>query len=264
MVRARMMTFEPLDVTGNVTEDESTRVDVTMHEIWADPASRPRAEPNKCEKHSKKMRWVLVPTEMACPFVLSGSQNQPDFPHAWPQVRGSLNSGAMKVEWGQSCPKCVGLWNAVSSGERWRGLSGALPRSWKQYGIPGVVDFMAPQALVDSLTVDSCKLQGAWNGDHLRIQIRRVFPLRDVFRIGIEVLSKPVPWQGDYMVFDAIGDCKASIWVTEDKGVVRLQASLASTTNSIDNLDISIVASGKGASKIARCVLGTIGFPDTN
>jgi hypothetical protein len=50
--------------------------------------------------------------------------------------------------------------------------------------------------------------------------------------------------------------------VKEHKSFVRLKACLASTTNSIDNMDIVVSASGKHAGDIARAVLGTILFPE--
>jgi hypothetical protein len=187
-----------------------------------------------------------------------GARTEEEGQYAWPEIKGEASPGAMKVEWGPSCPKCVAERNAHYSNGRWRGLRDDPPRGWKNYVVPGVVEFMGPAGLVDSVAVDSCTLRGSWTAKNLRIVIRRVLPLQEVFVMGTHVMPKA---DYDYMALDAIGDCIAAISVTEKRESVCLSASLASTTSTIDNLDISVVATGKKASEIARAILGTIVFP---
>ena len=50
--------------------------------------------------------------------------------------------------------------------------------------------------------------------------------------------------------------------VTDEAEAFYATASLASTTNSADYMEISIVARGKDASTVARTILGTVRFPE--
>jgi hypothetical protein len=202
------------------------------------------------------MRWVLVPTTASETFVLLGASNRPSWPNAWPRVAGPFAVGAAKVGWGQGCEECMDAWNAFSSQDRWDGLVDKFPESWESYFIPRTVDLVAPGGLVDSVRVDACNCRGSWSRRDLRIEVKRMRPTRDVFFVG----GSPEP-RGEYLVFEAIDGCKASIWVTEDTDYIRLEASVASTTATSDNLDIIITASGKKASETARTILGTMLLP---
>lgn len=263
-IRVQAMMYQSADFTVDVIandgwrrDTDSTRVDVTLRELWSSEIPpRPSSKPARCPEHSARMKWVLVPTTASETFVLLGSRNRPGWPNAWPSVGGAFTKGAAKVGWGQSCEECVDAWNAFNSQDRWAGLVDRFPESWGSYFIPRTVDLVAPRGLVDSVAVDSCSCRGSWSRTDLRIEVRRMGPTRDVFFVG-----KPAPPRGDYVVFEAIDGCKASIWVTEDKNYMRLVASVASTTTRADNLDIVIIASGKKASEMARTILGTMLLP---
>jgi len=188
--------------------------------------------------------------------VLSGSQNGETSPYAWPTIANSPGKVPLKVQWGPSCPKCVAAWNEVASDGKWDGLVYRYPGSWKSYVVTGIVDFMAPRGMADSVVVDACTRIAVWHGKDLRVEIRRVAPVRDVVRIGRS--GQP---NGEYMVFEPLGECKASIGVTETKNYCHLDVSVASTTNTIDNLDIVVAVRGKNASETARTILGTMLFP---
>jgi hypothetical protein len=190
---AQALLIQRTSVTVDVLPGPATRVDFRLREIWLDGVSpKPTIECPRCPKHLVKMRRVLVPTQAACSVLMCcGEQNDNVYPYAWPVIKGEAVLGAMKVEWGPSCPKCVAERNAHFSQERWRGLTDSPRHGWKSYVVPGVVEFMGPSGLADSVEVDSCTLSGNWTAKNLRVVIRRVSPFREVFVTGIWVTQKP-------------------------------------------------------------------------
>jgi hypothetical protein len=257
-LRVRSMVCQPIDSTVTVTARESLWIEFALRDAWSETVPRkPSQEMPRCPEHSKKMKLVLVPTGRSEVHVLYGSRNGQTSPYAWPEVGGSSGKLPLKVGWGPSCPRCVVAWNDKSSHEQWKGLEDRHPGSWEAYVIPGVADFMGPAGLTDSVVVNKCTRVGTWSSQNLRVEILRVPPVRDVFRVGA-----PAPPRGEYVVFEPLDECKTSIWVIEKKDYCRLAASLASSTNSVDNLDINVIARGKDASKIARTILGTMLFPE--
>lgn len=246
-VRAMMMTFSSIEAMVTVTEHESVQADFVLDPKWVDRVyPKPPTPANVCAEHLEQMRWVLVYTSFGCPIV-QGFDVAP-FPNAWPRIQGD----AFKVGWGESCPTCVRGLNAEKSGQRWTGLPRSAVR-WDAYGIRGMVAFKAPRGLRHSVVLDACRREGVWKGRNLKVEVRRAGPWHG---------NQGVALTNSYAVEDVVGDCRAEIRVYEEGKTVRMIAWLASTTNSIDDLEISIVASGHDANRIARTILGTMRFPE--
>jgi hypothetical protein len=261
-LRVRSLVCQPIDSAVTVIASNSITVDFETRPAWSDAVPRkPSIRAPRCPEHAARMKFVLVPAGVVELNILPGSHNGEASPYAWPVVGGSESGVPLKVNWGPICPKCVGAWNAESSHERWEGLVSDSPGKWKNYIMAGIADFMAPRGLVDSVVVDSCTQIGTWRSDDLRIEICRVAPSRDVFTVGRPGPGTPAQARGDYVVFEPLGDCKASIVVAENDDHCRLNASIASTTSSADNLDIKVIAHGRHASRAARTILGTMLFP---
>ena len=247
-IRVLMMTYRGPDATVTVLPDDSVRADFTIRQIWFDRVfPKPSSRTSTCPEHSVRMRWALVATSSG--LLVVNPDDERAFPNAWPLIDQEMGPGALKVAWGQSCLKCVDGWNEKHSDHRWSRLPHSSPVTWDRYRIDGVVDFKAPRGLTDSVAVDSCNAGGRWKGRNLLVEIRRVPPWN----------NRP---KGNYNVWDLIGDCKAAICVVEEEGTSHVTASLASTTNSIDDMEISITASGRDAIQTARTILGTMRFPE--
>jgi hypothetical protein len=254
-IKVLCMTWQRIDRTVTVAAGDSLRVDFMLRPAWSEMVPRkPSMQAPRCPEHSTRMRFVLVSGDVYLLPARPATGESRLF--GWPSFDRASGRGDAKVQWGPSCPKCIVALNNEYSERKWKGLAHRYPGSWKNYVMPGMADFMAPRGLADSVVVDSCARVGTWTRKDLRVEIYRVPPLRTVFKVN----EPPAP-RGEYVVFEPVGDCKATVWVTEKSRYCRLYASLSSTTNSIDNLDIKVIATGKNASKTARTILGTMLFP---
>ena len=232
----------------NVLAGDSVRMDFTIRPIWFDKMSpKPSGRTSTCLEHSVPMRWVLVATTRGIRVI--DPEDERAFPNAWPLIEQEMGTGALKVAWGQSCPACADGWNEKNSSHRWSRLPESAPVTWDRYRIGGVVDFKAPRGLKSSAVADTCAVNGRWEGPNVLVEIRRV-PLWH---------NRP---KGDYNIWDLVGDCKAAICVFQEGRTAHLTASLASTTNSIDDVEIVITASGRDAIQTVRTILGTVHFPE--
>ena len=250
-IRAMMHLDEP-QVTTVIVAGDSVRVDFVMRPLWVDKVPpRPVLPPDACPEHLEQMRWVLA-SSMDAPMrpVSVASRN------AWRRLEMDDALGhPFKVGWRASCSQCVRSLNGQCSNGRWQGLSRATPAGWDQYRVAGVLDFAAPRGLVDSTSANWCTQDHEWKSPNLRVRVARVPASQTEHHVGR-------PPARDYSVWDVIGDCEAEIMVTDEAEAFYATASLASTTNSADYMEISIVARGKDASTVARTILGTVRFPE--
>jgi hypothetical protein len=255
-VRAMMILYRASVVTVSIAPDDSVHADFVLNRKWADRVDpKPSRPANVCRKHLEQMSWVLVATNQG--QVVLDPRTQRLSPNAWPHIQSS----SLKVAWGASCPRCVHISNDDPSGGKWRGLRRSASAGWRHYEVDGIVDFGAPKGLVDSIVVDSCTKDLTWTGKDLRIEMRRIpFFGRYPDSIEMPVLARIPPC--DYAIVDLVGDCRAEIAITQKGGAYQADAFLASTTNSTDDFEISVVAKGKNADRIARTILGTMRFPE--
>ena len=254
-VRAMMIQYKSSAVTVTIGPDDSLHADFVLNRKWVDRVDpKPSLPANVCGKHLEQMRWVLVATNQG--QVVLDPRTQRLSPNAWPHIQSSN----LKVAWGASCPRCVHISNDLSAG-KWRGLRRSASAGWRHYQASGIVDFDAPKGFVDSIVVDSCTKDLKWTGKDLRIEMRRI-PFFGHYPNGIEmpVLAR-IP-RYDYAIVDLVGDCRAEIVITQKGSAYHADAFLASTTNSTDDIEISVVAKGKDADRIARTILGTMRFPE--
>lgn len=254
-VRAMMHLDEPQVITAIVAGD-SVRVDFVMKPLWVEKVPpRPVLPPDACPEHLEQMHWVLARTMEVVMYpvypVGSGLRN------AWRRLEMQDALGRpFNVAWGAICPQCVRVLNDQCSNGQWKGLPRSTPDGWDQYRVAGVLDFAAPPGLVDSTAPNWCTQDHDWKSLNLQVRVARV----PASQSANHVARFPAR---DYLVWDVVGDCKAEIVVTDQGDACYITASLASTTNSVDYMDISIVARGKDASTVARTILGMMRFPET-
>lgn len=252
-VRAMMMFYESR-VDTVIAANDSARADFDLYPIWVDHVPpMPPLPANVCSKHFEQMRWVLVPN------VRGGVREQwrdSSLLNAWPTTDTEYaNRSRFKVGWGESCAQCVEVLNDQRSNGRWKGLPRSTPAAWDQYRIAGVLDFSGPHGLIDSMVANWCTTDHEWRNSNLRVRVTHI----PAYQSAIPGAAFPTP---DYRVWDVVGDCKADIAVTDQDDAYYATATLASTTNSIDYMCISIIARGKDANKVARTILGTMRFPE--
>jgi Carboxypeptidase regulatory-like domain len=229
---------------------ETVRADFRLQPVWleAKHVHRPAEPTEPCSLHDIPMIWVLAPVSYG--FLVVDPNEE--FPNAWPHSRNdggseSPESGALKADWTQTCLKCIHGWNLRRSKDKWQGIIETPSTSWTNYRISDVVEFRAPPALKAEVRIDSCSSSGRWEGPGLSVRIIRT-----------------PAWngrgKGDYSVRAILDDCATDIAVTEQPQFVVAHATLVATTSSIDNVVITIKATGESAKQTVQRVFGSVAF----